>query len=155
MPGIRLLLDAFKALRCAAPAPGSPCQSGLSPPPAGGPRARAPVECGRPLLTRLLPEKGGAAPVPHHRTSRRHGKKLGSAPDARPKERRLPGGGILGSRIFGAHLLEAMLLAWTSLPRADIGCGGRAPAAPRHLLARTPARLPCSLERAAAEREAS
>lgn len=153
LSGIRRLLDDFEALRRAAPAPSSPCPSGLSPPPGAGPRTRVPAECGRPLLARPLPEKCGAAPVPHRRTSQRHGKKLGAAPDAHPRERRLPGGGTLGSRILGAHLLEATLLAGTSPPRAYIGPAA-APPAPRRLLAKTLERVPRGLERATAGRRA-
>ena len=156
MPGIRRLLDAFKALRRAAASAGEPDSAGLpaAAAAAGGPRTRASAECGRPLLTRTLPEKGGAAPVPHRRTYRRHGKKLGAAPDAHSRERRLPGGGILVPRIFGAHLPEATLPAGASPPRVDIGCGGGAPAAPRRLLAKALTRAPRGLEWAAAEREA-
>ena len=157
--GIMRLLGSFEALRRAAASAGEPDSAGLpaaaaAPAPASGPRTPAPAECGRPLLTRPLPEKGGAAPVPHRRTFRLHGKKLGAAPDAHPRERRLPGGGILVPRIFGAQLPEATLAAWTLPPRADIGRGGGAPAAPRRLLAKTLERAPRGLERAAAEREA-
>lgn len=159
MPGNRQLLDAFEALRRATPAPGSPCPGGLSSPPGAGPRTRAPAEYGGPLLARPPPEKGAAASALHRTAFRRHGKKSASALNALPKERRPLGAGMFGPKmrnpcISDAYLPEATLSAGTPLLHTYVGCSGGAPAAPRHPLAKTPARALRGLERAAAAREA-
>lgn len=159
LPGIRRLLYDFEALRRAAPAPGSPCPSGLSPPPGAGPRTRAPAEYGGPLLARPPPEKGADASAPHRKAFRRHGKKSAAALNALSKERRPLGAGVFGPkmhspRIFDAYLPGATHPAWTLLPRVYIGPAAAAPAVPRRPLAKTPAWVPRGLGRPAAEREA-